>query len=261
MKRTIATIAGVVSLVLAGAAPAAPRKGFSDWAAVVVAGDFVGARGGPTETFDNARRDIAKTLVSRMGFKPANIRTYSVRPQLYQDTKPGRSTLFGVQNGLKDLAGKAKGGCLFYFTSHGAKYGAFLNAEDEKDQQIIFPVVMADLVNSACPNRPTIVVVSTCFSGVNVPHLQKGDRLVMTAARKDRSSFGCGESSVYPYFDQCFLEEAQKAPDFAVLATAVTACVSRMEQETGMSPPSEPQIWIGDGIKPLLPLYAFRKGG
>ncbi|HYE45228.1 MAG TPA: C13 family peptidase [Caulobacter sp.] len=260
MKRTIATLAGVIALAMAGAAPAAP-KGFSDWAAVVVSGDYLGGRGGQTETFDNARRDIAKTLVDRMGFKPGNVKQYSVRPDRYQDTKPGRSTLFNIQNGLLGLAGKAKGGCLFYFTSHGAKHGAFLNAEKEQDQQIIFPTVMAELVNSACPDRPTIVVISTCFSGVNVPHLQKADRLVMTAARRDRSSFGCGENSVYPYFDQCFLEEARTAPDFVVLANAVSACVSRMEQETGMAPPSEPQIWIGDGIKPLLPLYAFPKGG
>lgn len=258
MKRAIAALTGLSLLLLTAQASAAPRGGFSDWAAVVVAGDFAGAHGtGPTEAFDNARRDISKMLVDRMGFQPGNIKQFSVRPEKY-DPKPGRSTLFNIQDNLQALAGKAKGGCLFYFTSHGHQWGAFLNAEDESKAAIVFPSIMAELVDSACPNRPTIVVISTCFSGVNVPAMQKEDRLVMTAARRDRSSFGCGENNVYPYFDECFLTSAKTAPNFDALPAAVVACVRKMEQETGMAPPSEPQVWIGSGIKPLLPLYAFR---
>jgi hypothetical protein len=195
-----------------------------------------------------------------MGFAPDHVREFSVRPERYQPT-PGLSTIFNIQNTLKSLAGETKGGCLFYFTSHGAPYGAFLNAAKESDQSIIFPPVMAQLVNSACPGRPTIVVISTCFSGVNVPALQKDDRLVMTAARKDRSSFGCGQQNTYPYFDQCFLESAKTVDNFAAMPAAVGACVSRLERETGMSPPSEPQVFTGTGIKPMLPLYGFLKGG
>jgi hypothetical protein len=261
MKRALGVLVGVIVLAMAGSAPAAPKKAFADWVAVVVAGDYAGAHGeGDTEAFDNARRDVAKALVERMGFAPANVREFSVRPERYTP-RPGVSTLFNIQNNLQSLASKAKGGCLFYYTSHGAQYGAFLNAANQEDGTIIFPTVMAELINSACPGRPTIVVISTCFSGVNLPAVQKDDRLVMTAARRDRSSFGCGQQNTYPYFDQCFLESAQAVNDFAALPAAVGACVSRMERETGMSPPSEPQVWIGSAIKPLLPLYAFPKGG
>ena len=34
-------------------------------------------------------------------------------------------------------------------------------------------------------------------------------------------------------------------------------CVAQKEIETGASPPSQPQLWIGPELKPILPLYAF----
>ncbi|MBX3479841.1 MAG: caspase family protein [Caulobacter sp.] len=258
MRKVAAVLAGMMLLAMAGAAPAA-SVGFSNWAAVVVAGDYSGAHGGgDTEAFDNARRDVARTLVDRMGFSPDNVRQFSVRPDRYSP-RPERSTLFTIQNTLKSMASRSKDGCLVYFTSHGAEYGAFLNAEDRNNATIILPPIMAEMVNSACPDRPTIVIISTCFSGVNVPALKDENRLVMTAARKDRSSFGCGESNVYPYFDQCFLEASKSVKNFAALPPAVVSCVSRMEQETGMSPPSEPQVWIGASMRPMLALYGFRR--
>ncbi|MEO6380286.1 MAG: hypothetical protein ABIO37_19855, partial [Caulobacteraceae bacterium] len=36
---------------------------FANWAAIVVAGDWRAHDGGPSEGFDNARRDISKALI------------------------------------------------------------------------------------------------------------------------------------------------------------------------------------------------------
>jgi hypothetical protein len=256
----LAVLAGLFALVVSSSAPAA-QPSFKDWAAVVVAGDFAGAHNeGDTEAFDNARRDISKALVERMGFSAENVKQYSVRPQRYNEPGLGQSRLFEIHDGLAETARKAKGGCLFYFTSHGVQYGAFLNSEDPRKQTIILPQVMAELVDSACPGRPSVVIISTCFSGVNVPALSQPNRLVMTAAHKDRSSFGCGQQNTYPYFDDCFLQSVKAVKTLGALPTAITACVTRMEQETGMSPPSMPQVSVGSSLAPMLMLYAFPKG-
>jgi hypothetical protein len=37
----------------------------------------------------------------------------------------------------------------------------------------------------------------------------------------------------------------------------VRACVAAREIKEGMSPPSEPQLFIGPQLRPMLPLYAF----
>jgi len=227
---------------------------FSNWAVVVIAGDWRAHSGGSTEAFDNARRDVAARLPA-LGFSPANIRQFSTRPERYPDTRPMRAELRPIYETLSGLAQKAPGGCLVYYTSHGGPPGVVL--DDRGDQTLVSPDTMADIVNQACPNRPSVVVISACFSGVFVPALAKSDRMILTAARRDRSSFGCGESNKYPYFDDCFLQSAATARDFPALGEAVLACVAAKERETGARPPSEPQLWIGAAIKPMLPLYAF----
>ena len=85
--------------------------------------------------------------------------------------------------------------------------------------------------------------------------------MILTAARADRSSFGCGSADRYPYFDDCFLHVFPTAHDFAALGPAVQACVAKREVETGMAPPSEPQLSIGAALKPLLPLYDLHVAG
>ncbi len=238
--------------------PAAAQGPFSNWAAVVIAGDWHGSGGDATEAFDNARRDVAAELPA-LGFSPANIRQFSTRPDRYPDTHPMRAELEPIYETLSSLARTASGGCLVYYTSHGGPPGVVL--DNDGQQMIVPPEVMAELIDQACPNRPTVVVISACYSGVFIPALEKNDRMIMTAARKDRSSFGCSSDNKYPYFDECFLSSSRAAADFPALAAAVQACVARMEVETGMRPPSEPQVWIGPAIRPMLPLYAFPRGG
>jgi hypothetical protein len=223
---------------------------FNHWAAVVVAGAWHAHSGEPTEAFDNARRDVGAAL-TRFGFAPDAVRQYSVRPKRYPAVRPGKTDLRAIHTGLRDLAAKNPAGCLFYITSHGAPEGAVL------DEDILPPALLAAVIDDACPARPSIVVVSACFSGVFVKPLQRDDRMILTAARPDRTSFGCGEDDKYPYFDDCFLSSASFARDFAALGRAVQACVSRREREVGAEPASEPQLWIGPGLRPLLPLYAF----
>lgn len=248
--------AGIVSVLLtvlsAFAAPALAETPFEDWAAVVVAGDFHGSQGGPTEAFDNARRDVAKEL-QRLGFAPGNVRQFSVRPTRYKEPLL-KSEPRAIYETLSDLAGKARSGCLLYFTSHGAPEGVLI------DDKILTPGILARIIDTACPGRPTIVIMSACYSGVFVRPLAQANRMILTAARPDRTSFGCGEDNVYPFFDDCVLKSSPSARDFAALAGAVKTCVAVREVAEGMRPPSEPQVWIGGELRPILPLYAFPRG-
>ena len=245
-------LAGIV-LAIAGPVAAQTTSGpFSNWAAVVVAGDFHAAHtNNPTETFDNARRDVSAELI-RKGFSPQNLREFSVRPELYRDTRPGKADLEPIYDALKDLAQHATAGCLVYFSSHGAPQGVVL------DGHILPPQVMDQMISSACGQRPTIVIISACFSGVFVPALADNNRMILTAARPDRSSFGCSESDKYPYFDACMLQQLPSAHDFVALGPAVQSCVARKEVETGMHPASEPQFFVGPGLRPILPLMALK---
>lgn len=239
----------------AAAAPPAVNVGspFANWAAVVVAGDWRSHDGDPSEAFDNARRDVGQALLSA-GFQAQNLREFSVRPRRYRP-QPEKSDVNGVYDALSALSAKAQDGCLVYFSSHGGPEGVVVADE------LLAPSVLGAMLDQACGRRPTIVVLSACFSGVFVPAIAAPNRMVLTAARADRSSFGCGSSDRYPYFDDCFLRAFPTAHDFGKLGPAVQACVAKREVETGMSPPSEPQLSVGAALRPLLPFYALPVAG
>lgn len=229
----------LIALLLFGAGPALAESSLRDWAAVVISGDDEAAHARThTEAFDNARRDLAHAF-ERLGISPANLAQFSVEPERHPDMALGDDRLGGIARSLHTLAGRATDGCLVYLTSHGSEDGAVLG------ERLLTPAALAGVIDGACGARPSVVVISACYSGVFVPALAEPDRLVITAARRDRSSFGCGESDKYPFFDGCILQSLPHAGDFLILARQARACVARRERATGMRPPSEPQIVVG----------------
>src|SRR5271169_3130197 len=125
---SVATLIAAVA-ALAGMPAAAAPSPFANWAAIVVSGDFHAAHtNNPTETFDNARRDVSAELI-RKGFSAANLREFSVRPELYPQQKVGKADVQPIYEGLRDVAQQARGGCLVYFSSHGAPQGVVLNGQ------------------------------------------------------------------------------------------------------------------------------------
>jgi hypothetical protein len=221
---------------------------YSDWAAAVVAGDWHDHEGRPSEIFDNARRDVSAAL-GGIGFNPSNIAQFSVRPGRYPAAHPLDADAGSIADTMADLSDRARGGCLLYFSSHGGPSGIVLG------QRFLSPARLDAIVSDTCGERPTIVVISACYSGVFVRPLAAPNRMILTAARPDRSSFGCGGTTRYPYFDACFLATIDEVQDFRALAIRTKSCVTRMERQTQMSPPSEPQIFVGSRIASRLPAW------
>jgi hypothetical protein len=97
-----------------------------------------------------------------------------------------------------------------------------------------------------------VIFTVACFSGVFVDALQGPNRFVMTAARPDRPSFGCGDNDHYTFFDNCWLDAIGATGDFSGLAQSIRACVSSKERQIGALP-SEPQLQIGTNAASDLP--------
>ena len=255
MKTLVLKSVGALLCLVFAALPVsagAAASDFANWAAVVVAGDFHAHDGGPTEAFDNARRDVAARL-AQAGFSPGNIQQFSVRPENYPKEKVLPATPGYIQGGLEALARQARDGCLIYFSSHGTPEGIVLN------NALYSPSALATLIDNVCGQRPTVVILSACFSGVFIPTLKDANRVILTAARPDRTSFGCTQNDKYPYYDDCIISSFPQAPNFPALAATARTCVGAREIKEGVSPPSEPQLFIGAGIGPELPFYTFAK--
>ena len=232
------------------ALPAEARAGkaaFGDWAAAVVAGDWRGANGLRIDAFDNARRDVTNALIAA-GFQPANVRQFS------PDTRQGvlDATPDGLSKTWFELTRQAPAGCLLYVTSHGTPGRIVMGKRELRPRDID---VMLDF---SCAGRPTIVVLSACYAGSFIPTLAEPNRLVLTAARADRSSFGCGAGFDYPVFDACVLKALPSAPDFAALAASARTCVAAREKAEKLVPPSEPQVSLGEDIARLMPRLSLK---
>jgi hypothetical protein len=122
------------------------------------------------------------------------------------------------------------------------------------------PMSLSNIINAWCPGRPTVVIISACYSGVFAYPLAQPNRMIMTAARGDRSSFGCGGTDRYPYFDECVLNSIPRSVNFLQLADVTRQCVAEREQQTGSQPPSEPQVLIGDQVRQVLNEAPFVAG-
>jgi hypothetical protein len=226
------------------AQPVLAQGGFSDWAAIVVAGDWHAHDGSPSEIFDNARRDVTRDLIA-LGFARENVMEFSARP----GASNGPVNAQAIGNALWDLSNRTRGGCLLYFSSHGSPDGVVLG------DSILQPNQLARILTNSCAGRPTVVVVSACFSGIFEPALAGANRLILTAARGDRTSFGCGQTDRYPYFDECLLSVWPRSDGFPTLGREAQNCVAAREKKEHVGPPSEPQMSIGANIESELPKW------
>jgi len=219
---------------------------YSNWATVLVAGDYRSAIGTPTDGFDNARRTMAQNLTG-LGFRAENMSQLSVRPDNYDDAELDHSNFDTLRFGLQSMRQQADEGCLVYITSHGSALGVTMG-----DTGYLTPDQLNEILDNTCLSSPTILIVSACYSGIFATgDLLQPNRMIMTAARSDRTSFGCGQDDFYPYFDGCMFDSFPQSADWIDFARRTLTCVEVREQLAGLTPPSSPQVYIGTEIRDL----------
>lgn len=244
----IVLVAALVFATAAHGQTTAPPGRFAGWTSAIIAADWRDGANHPIEAFDNARRDLVKGFLAA-GFSRANMVDYSLRPDV-----PEPVSASAVLDGINATAARGTSGCLLYFTSHGAPDAMVFGVAPR-----MTPDIMANIVRTACGTRPTVVVVSACFSGIFINALAAPNRMVLTAASRERTSFGCGADETYPWFDGCIIETLPTATDFLALAAGARACVARKEVERGVSPASEPQLFVGAEMQLRLPTLRFQR--
>lgn len=238
----------VIVTVWLAAGSASAQSRFDGWASAIVAADWRTSTGEPIQAFDNARRDLTAGFLAS-GFSRADMVDVSLRP----DGHPVTTAEDAVRR-IAETTSRAQRGCFLYITSHGLPEQIVFGPD-----VILTPTLLATLVRNWCGERPTVLVLSACFSGSFTDALSGPNRLIMTAARRDRASFGCSEDAVYPYFDGCVIERLPTATDFIALGNAVRSCVKDREEAEGLSTASEPQVFIGANMQLLAPTLRFNR--
>ena len=90
--------------------------------------------------------------------------------------------------------------------------------------------------------------------------LANDDTLVMTAADATHTSYGCGRLSELTFFGRAmFDEQLRKTHSFEAAFAAAVPLIREREVEAGKDDGfSNPQIRVGDKIRPLLDALAQR---
>ena len=95
---------------------------------------------------------------------------------------------------------------LLFLTSHGTKDHLLYVSMDPLPLDQISPDDLADaLAKSGIRNK--VVIISACYSGGFIDALKDDSTMVISAARADRASFGCGASAEITDFGRAFFVE------------------------------------------------------
>ncbi len=228
-----------LALLTAAPAQAAPAQPL----AVLVAGDD------SLPVFDNAVAALQQRMAAHGAPAAARLstsRAFSGRPGIQS------ATLAHVLAAVAAMHPAPGQGCLVFATSHGAHHeGLWLSWAD----QFLTPTALDRALTAGCGNAPTVVVISSCYSGdfAQAP-MTRANRVVLTAARADRSSFGCGAGRTYTVYDECLLAALDRGGTWALAYAAVRRCV-RVQERLDGEVPSEPQAWFGAGVSKQAVLF------
>jgi Peptidase C13 family len=210
------------------------------WRAIAVAGDD------SAPVFDNAVEEIAEILAVH-AVHPINRLTSD--PMVANPHRP-IATAQSIADALDAQPPKPGQGCLVFITSHGSRNGVLLR-DDETNRRLLGPTALEGILDRGCGTAPTVAIISACFSGVFLDRLAKTpNRIILTAARDDRTSFGCGHEEQFTYFDGCMLKAWPDSQTWQALFQATQACVQRKEDALHFQH-SEPQAYFGAAVKDL----------
>jgi hypothetical protein len=197
---------------------------------IKLAAERVGARyGSATRTLllVNDRRD----LTTRPLATHDNLR-YALR-ELGRRMNPGADVLFVV------------------LSSHGARNAMIEVSNTGMEPLGLSPPTLDGMIREA-GIRLRVIVVSACFSGAFIEPLADNETIVITAAAKSRTSFGCSDERHLTYFGEAFFQNALPAGGTLRAAFEATRREIRVRERAERVRPSQPQAHFGPVIESRL---------
>ncbi|AMP14309.1 C13 family peptidase [Collimonas pratensis] len=172
------------------------------------------------------------------------------------------ATVTSIRESLNAIAAKMdkENDILFlYLSSHGSQSHELSLAQNGMTLRNLEAKELAKLL-AATGIRWKVVVVSACYAGGFIDPLKDAHTMVIAAARRDRTSFGCADDNDFTYFGRAFFQKSvpasasfSEAFDKAkALVTAWEADDTQLKDEDGEILHSEPQIYHNAAIDAYL---------
>jgi len=146
---------------------------------------------------------------------------------------------------IAELMNRQEDALILYTTSHGAPVGLYYN-DGDSGYGLISPNRLGAMLDQlGLSNR--LLILSACYSGVFVPRLQSATGVIVTAASRDRTSFGCAAENDWTFFGDALINHAmRKAQPLAAAFAEANGLVAGWETHFQLMP-SQPQLFVGAG--------------
>jgi hypothetical protein len=202
------------------------------------------------DVFKRESTSVRDLLDTRFGTRGRSIHMLNHRTTI--DTQPFATVgnLALALQGIGERMDTEKDVLLLFITTHGVP-GRLAIEYPGLGLRDLEPKILLQLLDDA-GIKHRVLVISACYSGSFLPTLTNPDTLVMTAARADRTSFGCSNEREWTYFgDALFNRALRKTYSFADAFQQARVDVNDWELAAKFEP-SEPQIAIGARIAAKL---------
>ncbi|MDN2710932.1 hypothetical protein O0880_16040 [Janthinobacterium sp. SUN118] len=120
------------------------------------------------------------------------------------------ATLTSIRASLDSLGAKmdkANDILFLFLTSHGSPEHELALAQNGMDLHSLPAQELASMLKHS-GIRWKVIVVSACYAGGFIAPLKDDNTLIITAARSDRTSFGCDDQNDFTYFSEAYFKEA-----------------------------------------------------
>ncbi|HSS26343.1 MAG TPA: C13 family peptidase [Usitatibacter sp.] len=206
---------------------------------------FVGMAGdGTNPVFTREVDSVAKLMKDRFGAEGHVIKLENGPGTA--ETNPVAS-LTSLRAALKRVAAQMdieEDVLVLFLTSHGSTDFQFSLQLWPLDFKRLDPAALRQALDeSGIRNR--IVVISACYSGGFVDKLRDDHTVVITAAAKDRNSFGCDSMADWTYFGRAYFDEALRQTHSFTKAFDIARPLIEQREQAEKFDPSMPQISVG----------------
>jgi hypothetical protein len=158
-----------------------------------------------------------------------------------------RENLEQVLAGVGRMMDAERDTLFLFITSHGDRGVLAVEMPFMRLDHLTPGALKAMLARSGIKNRA--IVVSACHSGSFIPALADARTLVITAARADRSSFGCNDKREWTYFGEAYFNQAlRRETSFKKAFKQASELIKTWEAKEKLLP-SLPQMKGGEALE------------
>lgn len=141
---------------------------------------------------------------------------------------------------------------LVYVSAHGDQGSGLSAHAPPLELAPVNPTVLARALDDA-GIKWRVLVISACYAGGFIAPLKDDNTLIITAAAADRQSFGCQNGNDWTYFGEAYFRHALPlAKSFMAAFPVAAKVVAEREAAEKLSPPSNPQMFVGRAIAAKL---------